>query len=67
MKSFENKFVVVPTAELASRITRKKAMKGGKYSFYFHFDGGKVVEQRDEIQDYSSFLDNWKLVKDILN
>lgn len=60
--SFEYKFVIVPTDALAKRLTTKNAGSKGIYSFYFHFEGKKVTEIRDEPTDYSKFLNNWTLI-----
>lgn len=63
MLKFENRFVIVPTSELAKRIKNKKAGKRGIYFFYFNFEGKKVTEKRDEPTDYSEYLNRWDLIK----
>jgi hypothetical protein len=62
MLKFENRFVIVPTSELAKRIKNKKAGKKGIYSFYFNFEGKKVTEKRDKLTDYSDYLNQWNLL-----
>ena len=57
MSSFENKFVIVSTGELAPRIENKKSGKRDVYSFYFNFDGNKITEKRDTLTEYSEYLD----------
>lgn len=66
---FEYKFVIVPTSDLEKRIreAEKKSGKKGFFSFYFNFDGKKVVEKRDVPTDYSDYLDRWDLIKDALD
>ena len=68
--SFEHRFVIVPTEELAKRFAAKSAGKRGVYAFYFHFKGEKVVDRRvkieNELMDYSQFLDAWNLVEEAL-
>lgn len=66
MSSFENKFLIVPTIELKKFVKSKNAGKTGIYSFYFNFEGKKVVDKRDGIADYSHYLDGWNLIKEAL-
>jgi hypothetical protein len=64
--SFENKFVVVPTKDLEKLIENKPSGEKEIYSFYFNFDGKKVVENRNEVTDYSEYLDRWDLINNAL-
>ncbi|MGD0072209.1 MAG: hypothetical protein ABSB71_11695 [Candidatus Bathyarchaeia archaeon] len=66
MASFENKFIIVPTADLKKFAKNKNSGQTGIYSFYFNFEGKKVVDKRDGITDYSNYLDGWKLIKEAL-
>jgi len=66
LTSFENRFIIVPTKELEKLIKDKPSGKKEVYSFYFNFEGKKVVEKRDEITDYSEYLNRWNLIKDAL-
>jgi len=66
MSKFENKFIIVPTPKLEKLINRKKVDKSGRYSFYFNFEGKKVVENRDDETDYSEYLDRWDLIDNAL-
>jgi len=66
--SFEKKFLIVPTNELAKRVIVKKPGKAGIYSFYFHFDQSNIIDQREktketELMDYSEFIDAWHLIE----
>ena len=66
--SFEKKFLIVPTKELEKRVNLKNAGKKGVYSFYFHFDNNKVIDQREkttetELMTYSEFIDAWHLIE----
>jgi len=62
MHAFENKFVIVPARELKGLVEGKSAGRKGVYSFYFTFDEKEVVEERDEMTDYSGYLDRWDLI-----
>lgn len=77
---FENKFLIVPSAELEKRMTVKGAGKKETYSFCFHFgygiEDGKAWDERvkggvstleNPLADYSEFLDAWRLVEKTLN
>lgn len=66
MRAFENRFVIVPANELEGMVESKSAGKKGVYSFYFSFDGKRVVEERDEMVDYSGYLDRWDLISQAL-
>ena len=66
MRTFENQFVIVPAKELERMVKTKSAGKKGIYSFYISFDGKRVVEERDEIVDYSGYLDRWDLISQAL-
>jgi hypothetical protein len=66
MRTFENGFVIVPTDELEKRVERKPAGSRGIYTFCFNFEGAKVIEKRDEITDYSEYLDRWDLISKAL-
>jgi len=66
LRTFETKFVIVPTDELEKRVERKPAGKRGVYTFCFNFEGAKVMEKRNEIADYSQYLDRWDLVSNVL-
>ena len=58
--------MIVPTDELEKRVERKPAGKRGVYTFCFNFEGAKVTEKRDEITDYSEYLDRWDLISKTL-
>jgi hypothetical protein len=64
--AFENKFIIIPTSELDKRIKTKNCGKKEIYSFYFNFEGKKVVEKRDVVTDYSEYLNRWNLIKEAL-
>lgn len=61
--SFENKFIIVPTADLKKLTNDKNAVEKGIYSLYFHFDGNSVFDKRDGCTDYSKYLENWGLIQ----
>ena len=69
---FENKFLIVPTAELEKRMTVKDPGKKGVYSFCFHFEGSNVWDERvtvgidNELTNYTKFLDAWHLIEQAL-
>jgi len=64
--AFENKFLIIPTSELDKRIKTKDSGKKEIYSFYFNFEGKKVVEKRDAVTDYSEYLNRWTLIKEAI-
>ena len=66
ISSFENMFLIVPTTDL-KKLVKKKSGKNGSYSFYFNFEGKNVVEKRDNLTDYSQYLDGWKLIQEALD
>jgi hypothetical protein len=49
--------VIVPARELEDLVLGKSAGMRGVYSFYFSFEGEGVADVRDEIADYSGYLD----------
>jgi hypothetical protein len=65
---FDNKFLIVPSSELEKRMAVKNAGKRQIYSFYFHFEGAKVWDERvtvkagNPLTDYSEFSDAWNLI-----
>jgi len=69
---FENRFLVVPTAELERRLEVKKIRGRNMYCFCFHFEGEHVYDEdttvdiSDERADYSRFLDAWHLIAQAL-
>ncbi|MEM2704524.1 MAG: hypothetical protein QXR45_15355 [Candidatus Bathyarchaeia archaeon] len=71
---FETKFLVVPTRELEKRMEIKRPVKGGVYSFCFHFEDGKAWDEDVNIQDesmkplagYSQYIDVWHLLSEAL-
>ena len=63
LSSFENKYLIVPTLDLEKLIKNKSSGSRKIYSFYFRFEGAKVIEKRDIITDYSKYLNNWSLIK----
>lgn len=63
---FENRFLIVPTADLKKFAKEKNAGKKGIYSFYFHFDGNSVFDKRDGLTDYSKYLESWNSIKESL-
>jgi hypothetical protein len=63
LSSFENRFLIVPTSDLEKLIDGKPSGKKEIYSFYFNFEGQKVVEKRDTITDYSEYLSRWDLIE----
>ena len=66
MRTFENRFVIVPARELEGLVGGKSAGKKGVYSFYFSFEGERVADVRDEITDYSECLNRWNLIRKAL-
>jgi len=71
VSSFDYKFLIVPTSELQEHMQNKNSGKRGKYSFYFYFEGRKVLEVREKINapyliDYSKYLNAWHLVDEAL-
>ena len=65
---FENKFLIVPSVELEKRMTVKNSGLRQVYSFYFHFENDKVWDERvtvsrNELTEYSRFLNAWHLVE----
>ena len=64
MASFENKFLIVPTADLKRLAKDKNSGKKGIYSFYFHLEGKNVTDKRDGLTDYSKYLNAWNLIQD---
>ena len=62
LRTFENRFVIVPARELEGLVGGKSAGRKGVYSFYFSFEGEGVADVRDEIADYSEHLDRWDLI-----
>lgn len=75
LSRFENKFLIVPTKDLERRVKIKDPGKRGVYSFYFHFEGLKVWDERvvyknedvNKLMDYSEYLDAWDLLRRALN
>lgn len=67
LSAFENKFLIVPTSELEKHFETKNSGKKGIYFFYFNFEGKKVVDVRDEITDYSEYLDRWNSIEKALH
>ena len=69
---FQNKFVVVHTAELEKRLAIKDPGKNEIYSFCFHFEGKSIWDERvtvgidNELTNYSDYLDAWHLIKQAL-
>lgn len=63
--SFEEKYLIVPTLELEKLIQGKKTGTKKIYSFYFNF-GEEVIEKRDEVTNYSKYLNNWDLIEKAL-
>ena len=75
---FENKFLIVPSAELEKRMTVKDSGAREVYSFCFHFgfnnEDGKVWDERvtvsslnhNELTNYSKFLQAWELIREAL-
>ena len=60
--SFKEVYLIVPTTELLSKTTSKKLSKG-VYSFLFSFEGGRVMETREEPEvDYTAFMNAWTLI-----
>ena len=66
VRTFENRFVIVPVADLEKLVAGKSSGKKGVYSFYLSFDGERVTETRDGKADYSEYLDRWGLIKKAL-
>jgi hypothetical protein len=70
--SFRNLFLIVPKRDLTERITAKDPGKRRIYSFYFHFEDGRVWDERvtvpltNKLTDYSDYLDNWRCLKQAL-
>lgn len=66
VRAFENRFVIVPAADLERLAAGKSGGKKGVYSFYLSFDGTHVTETRDGSADYSEYLDRWDLISKAL-
>ena len=66
VRTFENRFVIVPAADLERLVVGKSGGKKNVYSFYLSFDGERVTEARDGKADYSEYLDRWSLIKKAL-
>jgi hypothetical protein len=71
VSSFDYKFLIVPSSELQDRVRAKNPGKRGKYSFYFCFEGPKVLDVREKLDeqnlmDYSRFLNTWHLIDEAL-
>jgi hypothetical protein len=66
--SFEQRYLVIPTKDLVALCgTKLKPASGGKYNFYFSFDGGKASDTRETpTVDYTRFLENWKAISSLL-
>ncbi|MBS7631806.1 hypothetical protein KEJ47_09635 [Candidatus Bathyarchaeota archaeon] len=65
---FENKFLVVPSAELRRRISVKDPGEAQTYSFCFHFEDNRVWDERiavphNGLTTYDQFIDAWSLIK----
>jgi hypothetical protein len=65
---FEHRFIIISTSELERQIEKAKKKSGEKgiFSFYFNFDGEKVIEKRDVPTDYSKYLNKWDLIEQAL-
>jgi hypothetical protein len=69
---FDNKFLIVPSSELEKRITVKDAGKKRIFNFCFHFEDGRVWDERvtvsleNKLTDYSQFLEAWNLIEQAL-
>ncbi len=60
---FTERYIIVPISDLISLASKKRA-SNGVYSFCFSFDDPKVIEYREEPPvDYTSFLENWGLIR----
>ena len=72
VSKFDNKFLIVPSAELEKRMTIKYPGSKKIFSFCFHFEDGKVWDERvtvgldNPLMDYSQFLNAWDLVSKAL-
>lgn len=66
VRTFENRFVIVPARELEGLVGGKSAGKKGVYSFYFSFDEEGVADVRDGVTNYSEYLDRWDLIQKAL-
>jgi len=66
LRTFENRFVIVSARELEGLVGGKSAGRKGVYSFYFSFEGERVADVRDEMTDYSMYLDRWGLIRKAL-
>ncbi len=51
LRTFDNRFVIVPARELEGLVGGKSAGRKGVYSFYFSFEAERVADVRDEITD----------------
>jgi len=70
---FKNKFLVVPSTEIEKRMALKDPGKREVYSFCFHFEDGKVWDERvtvstldNPLTKYDDFLDAWYLIRQML-
>jgi len=65
---FKNAFLILTKPELEKRVSVKDPGKRNIYSFYFHFENGRVWDERvtvpltNRLTDYSEYLDNWNLI-----
>jgi hypothetical protein len=71
---FENKFLIVPSAELEKRMAIKSPGKNKPiYQFCFHFEDKNVWDERitvpigNPLANYSIFLNAWNLIRELLD
>ena len=71
-RSFQNRFLIIPTKELIRRARTKHAGSKEIYSYCFHFENAKVWDERvieganTSLTNYSKFLDAWPLIEQAL-
>ncbi len=63
----ETPFLIMPSKDLERLIQHKPIGQKGIYRFYFHINGKEVTECRNELTDYSQYLNRWDLIKSALD
>lgn len=74
LSKFDERYIIIPTADLKERLDSKKSSKG-KYSFYFVFSKDKVWEITEHTKGYkpgdgvpyTAYLEKWELVVEALS
>lgn len=53
--------------ELINYVKDKEIDKNSTYHFYFHIEGDKAIDYRDEKSDVTNYLNRWNLPTEIIN